>query len=208
VGGAPSGAKRLNFDNVPLGSGTNTATGPNGSVLVSINPDAQVVIGSASGLYAAPWLSGGNGFGFGPGSTNQANGADATRYITTGDTNVPSGLVVLDFGSAASLNYFGILWGSIDGYNILRFYNGATLVDTVLGSQVIAAPNGNQGVNGTLYVNINTTSAYNRVELTSTSFAFEFDNVAYSGVPDGGMTLVLLGGALTGLGALRRKFRA
>jgi hypothetical protein len=27
-------------------------------------------------------------------------------------------------------------------------------------------------------------------------------------VPDGGTTLVLLGGALTGLGALRRKFRA
>jgi hypothetical protein len=29
-----------------------------------------------------------------------------------------------------------------------------------------------------------------------------------SSVPDGGTTLVLLGGALTGLGALRRKFRA
>jgi hypothetical protein len=27
-------------------------------------------------------------------------------------------------------------------------------------------------------------------------------------VPDGGMTLMLLGGALVGLGALRRKFRA
>jgi hypothetical protein len=33
-------------------------------------------------------------------------------------------------------------------------------------------------------------------------------NAAVPGVPDGGTTLVLLGGALTGLGALRRKFRA
>lgn len=30
----------------------------------------------------------------------------------------------------------------------------------------------------------------------------------YAPVPDGGMTLMLLGGALVGLGALRRKFRA
>ncbi len=36
------------------------------------------------------------------------------------------------------------------------------------------------------------------------------DDISFniSSVPDGGMTLVLLGGALTGLGALRRKFRA
>ena len=32
--------------------------------------------------------------------------------------------------------------------------------------------------------------------------------IKVAGVPDGGTTLVLLGGALTGLGALRRKFRA
>ena len=37
--------------------------------------------------------------------------------------------------------------------------------------------------------------------------AFSVDNFDVSVVPDGGMTLVLLGGALVGLQALRRKFR-
>ncbi len=40
------------------------------------------------------------------------------------------------------------------------------------------------------------------------SWNFNFKNSELASVPDGGTTLVLLGGALTGLGALRRKFRA
>lgn len=205
VGGAPTGVSYVNFDDLSLGSGGGISAGPSGSVGVSFTSgDSKAVQGSASGLYAAPFLSGLNGSGFG----NPAAGADTTTYLSTG-----IGSVELTFSGLQQ--YFGLLWGSVDNYNTLSFYNGATLVDSVTGSQVIGIPNGDQGVNGTVYVNINTSSQFNRVVASSTQYAFEFDNVAYnpttipnipSRVPDGGMTLSLLGVALGGLGLIRRKF--
>jgi hypothetical protein len=207
VGGAPTGVNLLNFDDLVLGSGSPQGTnGPSGAATVVFTPNGQAVQGSAAGLYAAPFLSGGNGTGFGPGGSNQANGADATIYLTSGSTGAfVNAAVELQF--AAPQLYLGLLWGSVDNYNTLRFYNGATLVDTVTGVDVLASPNGDQGVNGTVYVNINTTGAFNRVVATSSQFAFEFDNVAYSAspVPDGGTTLMLLGLALGGLGLVRSR---
>lgn len=198
VGGAPTGVNIINFDNLALGNSGGVATGPNGSVNVSFTTGDGKVVTGASGQYAAPWLSGGNGIGFGA----QANGADTTKYISTG-----IGSVTLDWGSA-NLNYFGILWGSVDAYNSLRFYNGNTLVDTVTGTNVWAGANGNQGVNGTQYVNINTSGTFNRVVAKSTSYAFEFDNVAYKAVPDSGSIVALFGGAMIALAAFRRRFGA
>ena len=46
------------------------------------------------------------------------------------------------------------------------------------------------------------------LNLTDNSGRRYQDQLFYRGVPDGGMTLMLLGGALIGLGALHRKFRA
>ena len=78
VGGAPTGVNYLNFDDLAptVFVGTYVATTPSGSVQVGITPNAKIVTGAVSGEYAAPWLSGGNGVGFG--SPNQANGADTT----------------------------------------------------------------------------------------------------------------------------------
>lgn len=202
VGGAPTGTSRVNFDNLALGAAGGTATGPNGSVNVSFITDGQTVMGAVIGEYAKPWLSGGNGNGFGALGSDQVNGADETKYITSG---AGAGRAILDFG-AASLNYFGLLWGSIDDYNTLEFWNGATLVDSVTGTDVLASANGDQGVNGTLYVNFNSSVAFNKVVARSdASHAFEFDNVAYSAVPDSGLTIALLGMGLLGLGCLRGK---
>ncbi len=105
--------------------------------------------------------------------------------------------------------YFGLLWGSVDDYNTLSFYNGLTPVGSITGIDVLASPNGDQGVNGTVYVNINSDTAFTKVVATSSKYAFEFDNVAYSkeNIPDGGSTLALLGGVITFLGAVRRKFQ-
>jgi len=200
VGGAPIGSSRINFDNLALGPAGGTATGPNGSVDVSFIPDGQTVGGAVVNEYAAPWLSGGNGSGFAAGGLDQANGVDRTEYLTTG-----LGEAILNFGSDASLNYFGLLWGSIDNYNTLRFYYGNTLIDTVTGTDVFAGANGDQGMNGTMYVNIDTSAAFNRVVASSSQYAFEFDNVAYKSVPDGGMTFALLGMSLISLSWLRRK---
>ena len=71
VGGAPTGVTYENFDSLPLGTVTNALT-PSG-VTITTTPDAGIVQGNAGGVYAAPYLSGGNGNGFGPGGSNQAD---------------------------------------------------------------------------------------------------------------------------------------
>lgn len=209
VGGAPTGVKYVNFDNLtPNTSGLLTATGPNGSINLEITPNAKVAQGSQSGVYAAPVLSGGQGALFGNPIGNP-DGVDTTPYLTSGRTSDQGSITMLFSGPQ---QYLGLLWGSVDAYNTLAFYLGTTLIDTVTGTQVIGVgqATGNQSASGTVYVNINTTSAFDRVVATSTSFAFEFDNVAYNTtpVPDGGTTAALLGLAFTGLGFVARRRHA
>ena len=191
VGGAPTGGSRINFDKLPLGTAGGLATGPSGSVNVSFVTDGETVAGASVNVYAAPYLSGGNGNGFAAGNLNQALGVDGTQYLTTG-----TGEAILSFGSAQK--YLGLLWGSMDTYNTLSFYNGTTLVDTLTGATVIGgttggfSSSGDQGINGTAYVNITSDVAFDKVIASSTSYAFEFDNVAVVPEP----TTVLAGALL------------
>lgn len=196
VGGAPVGTILENFDSLSLGNGGGTT--PTG-IGVAFTGNAQLVTGDASGVYAAPFLSGGNGAGFGsPG--NQPNGADTTRYLTTGTSTVTLTLPSL-------VPFVGLLWGSVDTYNTLQLFNGAVLVDTIGGAQVSAIANGNQGLNGTFYVNITASGLFDTVVASSSSFAFEFDNVAFgrpSAVP-APAAFGLFGLALLGMGLVRRR---
>ena len=147
--------------------------------------------GSQSGLYAAPFLSSGNGTLFG----DPNDGPDATTYLTTGIGSVKLALPGEEM-------YLGLLWGSVDSYNTLSFYDGSTLIGTVTGTDVTASASGDQGQNGTFYVNINSTDKFDSVVASSSAYAFEFDNVAYNttAVPEPStfvLSLIGVAGAFT-----------
>ena len=83
------------------------------------------------------------------------------------------------------------------------------------GSDVLANPNGDKGVNGTAYVNISATggSAFDRVVAASGLNAFEFDDVSFNltistfaadPIPES-PSLGLFGIGLLGLGFVRRR---
>lgn len=210
VGGAPTGVNYLNFDDLVLGAGTQFthtvgASLVSESIKLNITTDAAVVEGEVENVYAAPFISGLNANNFVMGAQT-VPGDDETKFLTSGKTP-NGGIIEMIFNSPQQ--YLGLLWGSVDSYNTLEFYNGAVLVDTVTGSDVTASPNGNQGVNGTLYVNINTTSPFTSVKIRSSEFAFELDNVAYNvapvSTPDGGTLLGSLGLVLAGMAAVSRR---
>lgn len=204
VGGVPVGAAVYeNFDSLGAAGGL-SANGIN--VTFSGTGAGTATLPDSPGQYAAPYLSGGNGMPF---SNLQADGPDVTQYLTTG-----IGQVTLQLDGYNQ--YFGLLWGSVDDYNTLSFYDGNTLLFNFTGLDVDGMANGNQGAAGTFYVNINSDTAFDRVVASSTGYAFEFDNVAlaenpippqetFAAVPEPG-TLALLGlGLLAGITTRRRR---
>lgn len=211
TGEVPTGVNYLTFDTLTPGwTGTtvvNTIAGSadNVGVTLEIKPDGKAVQGSQSGVYAAPVLSGGQGAPFG----GQADGVDVTTYLTTGKSPVPGGEVILRF--ATPQQYLGLLWGSVDLYNTLEFFDANGSIGSITGGQVNAAADGNQGAAGTYYININSDVPFTYVKATSSQYAFEFDNVAFNStpvtIPDGGALTGILGASLLGLGAVSRKLR-
>jgi hypothetical protein len=205
VGGAPTGAILDNLDALPLGGGGGiTATG----ILVTFTADGKAVTGQTN-QNAPPFLSGFNATGFG---NSPAVGQDASVYLTSG-----LGSATLDFGT--DLHYVGLLWGSVDSYNTLKLYDLGVPVATIVEGDFANNVNGDQGTNGTYYVNIGTTFAFDEIVAFSTQYAFELDNIAYSPdqfcptcgtngflVPEP-VSLSIFGAGLAGAVAMRRRKR-
>jgi hypothetical protein len=214
VGGVPAsvtGSGSLyNFDTnttIALDSSTYSladynSSGP--SATLSLDTQSFLVTGSSSGQWAAPYFSGDTAAAFGETPTS---GQDASQYLAVKG----GGSATINFGS--SQQYLGLLWGSVDTYNTLSFYNGSTLIGSITGSQVAASANGDQGQNGTYYVNINSSTAFNKIVITSSQNSFELDDVAVSTTPlsasptpePSTMALVAVGLAFTVWAAKRRQ---
>lgn len=202
VGGSPIGAGVYeNFDSLAAAGGL-SAHGI--MVIFSETGAGTIALPDAPGLYAAPFISAGNATSFG---NPQADGKDVTQYLTTG-----IGEVTLQLDRPNQ--YFGLLWGSADDYNTLSFYRGTTFLFNFTGHDVDGLANGNQGAAGTFYVNINSDTPFDRVVASSTSYGFEFDNVALavnpinplpiSVIPEPGTYAMLLAG-LAMIGAIVRR---
>jgi PEP-CTERM motif len=204
IGGSPSGVVYENFDTAPLGVVTNFAL-PSGIVLTT-TPNAEIAqVPNVPGIYAAPFVSAGQGVPFG--DLSMIDHQDTTHYVSAG-TSVASILF------PGEMHYVGMLWGSVDQYNTLSFYNAGTLIGSIVGNDVLVGANGSQTLGGTVYANIGSTLAFDEIRLTSSQFAFEMDNLSFNpAIPSqlGGpvpepSAIVLWGLGTLGLVGARKRF--
>lgn len=139
---------------VSFGSDANAGT-------ISFTGASGIYMGNVAGVTAAPWT----------GTAREAGNYFAAQ---------PNGGISINY--TQQQQYFGVMWGSVDNYNTLSFYNNGALVEQLPGKAITGNANGNQAGLGTYFVNMNFTNGtgFDRVVATSTSPAFEFNMIAYS----------------------------
>ena len=83
---------------------------------------------------------------------------------------------------AADQRYIGMLWGSVETYNVMTFYKGTEFVQVLTGSDIFGAATPAQGASGTYVVNVamNEGYSFDRVVFTSSRPQFEIAQLQYS----------------------------
>lgn len=154
-------------------------------------------IGSFTGDFAI--------FNSSPGGVAAQPSGSALPYGSVGSSQaLPYGTAELTLAYATG--YFGLLWGSVDSYNKISFYDAAhNLIGSKTGSDALNPANGNQGPGGSVYANFTFGSDQAKYVLFESGngtplvvqAAFEFDNIAT--VPEASTWAMMILGFL-GLG--------
>jgi len=136
---------------------------------------------------------------------------DATGFLTVSYPSA-SGAVSLIFTNPQ--NYFGLYWGSMDSYNSITFLENNELIATYSGTNVatltgLVANGDQQSASSNRYIEFNFDAGfYGQVILSTTSYGFEVDNIAFgdppSPIPEPS-TLLVFGASLSGLALVRRR---
>jgi hypothetical protein len=131
---------------------------------------------------------------------------DLTSYLTV----APGGTATLSAGGAF-INSLSFFMGSPDTYNMISFFSGSTLLQSITGANFNgAAPNGDQTIGQRISFN-GLPSNVTSVTFTSTSPAFEVDRIMATssslGVPEPATWgMLILGFGMVGAGLrVRRK---
>jgi hypothetical protein len=189
------------------------ASGPDGAVTTGYNVETY---GPADNQVAVTFY--GNA-GVYQGSTVTASapttisGVDANKYFA-----VPTDGGNLDANFANTEQYVGFLWGNVQAEQAVTAYDGTGMVlDTIYGSDILAAAGGNAGFNGSYFVNIEGGPADNGAGIgevyfqTVTNVSFSVDQLTYSEaapVPLPALAGTLPGMVMLGLGVFRRRTAA
>ncbi|MES2626896.1 MAG: PEP-CTERM sorting domain-containing protein [Pseudomonadota bacterium] len=137
------------------------------------------------------------------------------NYLSVPYNNLPGSAT---FGLGFDANYFGLYWGSVDGYNSIAFFDGESLVGSFSGNDLVGAfANGNQmDFSSNRFINFafGAGEIFNKIVMTSTNWAFESDNHAVvrveidnkleASVPEPATALLMILG-LFGVGSTRRR---
>jgi hypothetical protein len=178
-------------------AGTYDGTTPLGATWSS-DPLVVPAPGNVSGIYQSPF--------------NNTSLLDTQTFFSVGAESGPNGApspVSLTYASDQSS--FSFLWGSIDDYNTLQFFDGSTQRLSLSGAQLVSlfalpgsAPNFEQVA--LLSFSFAPTELFDTVKFISSQAAFEFalPGSSTTSVPEPG-TLALFGIGL--VGALLRRRR-